>query len=264
MSLARPELVDTHCHLLCGELAAHPEAAWERARAAGVAQAIVVGIDAQTSRACLEFAGRHAGLFATAGIHPNDTAAAGPGDLEEIERLSREPLVVAVGESGMDLYRDASSSKVQRASLEAHAEIALASGVPLVLHVRQAFVEVAEALAGYVPRGLKAVVHCFTGGPEDLEPFRSWGFRFSFSGIVTFPAAGRLRQALTEVPRELLLAETDAPWLAPEPHRGATNEPAFVADTVRCLAGIRGESYEATAALTTANARAFFRLPSGH
>ena len=256
-------MIDTHCHLLFGELAKEPQAVWERARAAGVVQAIMVGIDVATSRASLEFAMRHPGLFSTAGIHPNDTGAIGTDDLAEIARLAREPLVVAVGESGMDLYRDTSAPDAQRAALEAHAEIALASGLPLVLHVREAFPEVAETLAAFVPRGLRAVVHCFTGGPEDLEPFRSWGFHFSFSGIVTFPGAGRIRQALAQVPAERILAETDAPWLAPVPHRGATNEPAWVAHTVRRLAEVRGEPYEVTAALTTDNARALFGLPVG-
>ena len=233
-----PALVDTHVHLTFGALGEAPDRYWDSARRAGVLQAIVVGIDAATSLGVVEFAGRRTGLFCAVGIHPNECSAAAPDDLTTIQSLLGHEKVVAVGESGLDLYRTRSDLASQRASLDAQAKMALEAGLPLVLHLRDAFSEAPEALETWVLRGLRAVVHCFTGGPKDLQPFVDWGFMVSFSGILTYPKADALREAAALVPDKLLLLETDAPWLTPQRWRGRTNEPAFVVDTARELAKV--------------------------
>lgn len=261
--MAAPELIDTHCHLYLGEgESAAPAAAWARARATGVVQAVVPAIDLATSRAVVALADRAAGLFAAVGIHPNETAAAGEAEFVELAALAAAPGVVAIGESGLDLYRDRSPLAQQRASLERHAELALARDLPLILHVRQAFAPAADALAPFAARGLRAVMHCFDGGPADLEPWLRFGFSISFSGIVTYPKRDDLRAAARVVPAERLLAETDAPFLTPVPKRGRPNEPAFLHHTVQALAAARGRPFEEIAALTTANARRVFGLPA--
>jgi len=254
-------LIDTHCHLTLGELEHQSDEAWSRAREAGVAQAVVVGIDRATSQRVADHVRDRDGLFGTVGIHPNSTREVQPGDFEEIRRLGAEPKVVALGETGMDLYRRHSDAQTQRLSLLRHAELALEVDLPLVLHIRDAYREAAEALESFAGRGGRAVVHCFTGGPDDLQPYVEWGFCISFSGVVTFPSAPLVQQAACQVPIGQCLVETDAPWLAPAPHRGKTNEPAFVVHTARHLAELHRVSFEEMSAATTANARRLFRLP---
>ena len=257
-----PALVDTHCHLSLGDFGTQADAAWERARSAGVVQAVVPAIDAESSRRTIDLVRRTPGLFAAVGIHPNETAAATPADFAAIEAAARAPEVVAIGETGLDCYRDRAGLDVQRASLERHAELALARDLPLVLHVRQAFGPAAETLAPFAARGVRAVLHCFDGGPAELHPFLEWGFHVSFSGILTYPKRDDLRAAALEVPADRLLVETDAPFLAPVPKRGRSNEPAYLVHTAQKLAETRGVPFEELAALTTANARRFFRLPA--
>jgi TatD DNase family protein len=257
-----PELIDTHCHLNVGELAESGDAAWERARAAGVVAAVVPAIDVEHARRVVELVAPRPGLFAAVGIHPNETAAIGEREFAAIEETARAPKVVAIGETGLDCYRDRATLDLQRASLVRHAKLALARDLPLILHVRQAFAPIVETLAPFAARGVRAVLHCFDGGPADLEPFLGWGFYVSFAGILTYPKRDDLRAAARAVPLERLLVETDAPFLAPAPLRGRMNEPAFVVHTARKLAEARGVDFEAIAAATTANARAFFRLPS--
>jgi TatD DNase family protein len=261
VGVVRPELIDTHCHLYLGELAGRLAAAWERARAAGVVQAIVPAIDAESARRTLALVADEDDLFAAVGIHPNETAAAGPDDFASIEAAAREKKVVAIGETGLDLHRERAALKVQRESLLRHAELARACDLPLVLHVRKAFAPVAESLAPFARRGGRAVLHCFDGGPAELHPFVEWGFHVSFSGILTYPKREDLRAAAREVPLDRLLVETDAPFLAPAPLRGRTNEPEFLVHTARRLAEVRGIAFDELAAVTTENARRFFRLP---
>lgn len=255
-------LVDTHCHLTLGELAADPDGCWEQARDAGVVQAVVVGIDAQSSARIAGYVDSRPGLFASVGVHPNHTAEADEEGWRTITGLLEHERVVALGETGFDRYRDRADADTQRRWFERHAELALERGLPVVLHLRDAFQEARDALAPFVRRGLRAVIHCFTGGPEDLEPFVDWGLMISFSGILTYPGAGALRRAAGRVPLELCLVETDAPWLSPVPERGRTNQPAFVVHTARRLAEVKDLSFEELARTTTRNARRFFGLPA--
>jgi TatD DNase family protein len=257
-------LVDTHCHLYLGELTAQADAAWARARANGVVQAVVPAVDVATSEVIAGFVAPRDGLFGAVGVHPNETAGLAAGWDRRIEVLiarAKETKLVALGETGLDCYRDRAPLATQRTALARHCELALAHDLPVILHVRQAFREAAETLAPFAAKGLRAVMHCFDGGPADLEPFVGWGFYVSFSGIVTYPKRDDLRAAAPLVPRDRLLIETDAPFLTPVPKRGTTNEPAFVRFTAQKLADVLRVPFAEFAATTTANARRLFRLP---
>jgi TatD DNase family protein len=260
VSEQQPTLVDTHCHLTFGELGRDPDRYQEQARRAGVGAIVLVGIDVGTSREVVAHVEAREGLHAVVGIHPNETAAAAEGDLDAIAELLDHPEVVALGESGLDLYWDRSPQPVQERWLEAHAELALARQVPLVLHVRDAYRRAAEVLHPFAARGLRAVVHSFGGETEEVRPFLDWGFFVSFSGILTYAKAENVRGAARLTPLELSLVETDAPWLTPAAERGKTNEPAFVVHTARRLAEVKGLSFEEVAAATTENARRLFCL----
>ena len=256
-----PGLVDTHCHLTLGALAEQAAEAWQRARQNGVVQAVVIGIDGETSRQALEFVTDRNGLSASVGIHPNSTAKVTSDEFDNIVALADAPDVVAIGETGVDLYRRHSDLATQRRSLEQHAELALEKDLPLVLHIRDAYAEAAEILEPYAARGVRAVVHCFTGRPENLSPYLEWGFCIAFGGVLTYPNAPEVREAAARVPLGQCLVETDAPWLAPVPHRGKINEPAYVVHTAAELARIHGVTDEEMAQRTSANARRLFRLP---
>jgi TatD DNase family protein len=254
-------LIDTHTHLLMRELGEDPDGAVSRAREAGVDQMISIGIDRQNSEATTGLAQRLDGVWASVGIHPNDTAEAGDEEWESIRELARLPHVVAIGESGLDLYWKRSSLEVQLRWLERHAELALELDKPLVLHVRDAFEPLEPALRPWAARGLRGVMHCFGGGPEQLSPYVDWGWLISFAGNLTYKSAQALRRAASRVPRDQCAVETDAPFLAPVPKRGRPNEPAYVVHTARQLAEIWEEPFEEVAARTTANARRYFQLP---
>ena len=255
-------LVDTHCHLYLGELEAQADAAWGRANASGVVQAVVPAVDADSSEAVVRFVAARDGLFGAVNVHPNETATARADWRDRIAALLGAPKVVAVGETGLDCFRERAPLAVQQASLVQHCEMALEHDLPVILHVRQAFAPLRETLAPFAKKGLRAVLHCFDGGPAELHPFVEWGFYVSFSGILTYPKRDDLRAAAPQVPRDRLLVETDAPFLAPVPKRGTTNEPAYVHFTAQKLAECCKLPFEELAAVTTANARRLFGLPT--
>ncbi len=253
-------LVDTHCHLLSGELRADSEGAYERARSTGVRTMVLVGIDLASSKEAVYFAEQHTGVYATVGVHPNDTQNATDHDFEALAALAHHPRVVALGETGLDFYRDSAPADLQERALQWHCEQGIRLGRPLVLHIRDAYPRIREVLGPFIPRGLRAVLHCFGGGPDDLHPFLEWGFYVSFSGIITYPKADNVRAAALACPLDRCLVETDSPWLAPMPKRGQRNEPAYVRHTAERLAQVKGVSPAELAAITTRNASEFFAL----
>lgn len=258
-----PTLVDTHCHLTYGELGKDPDRYLEQARAAGVATLVLIGIDAASSQTALDYASGHDGVYCALGIHPNSTAKAGAGELDEISALLEHPKVVALGETGLDFYWDEAPREVQERSLERHVELALERDLPLVLHIRDAYGRAAEVLrSSAVHDGLRAIVHCFGGQAREVDPFLDWGWPISFSGILTLPKATNVHDAARRVPLDLCLVETDAPWLTPFEERGKTNQPAFVVHTARHLATIKGVAFQEIARATTANAASAFRWES--
>jgi TatD DNase family protein len=209
------------------------------ARAAGIARVVTVGTDLGSSRWSAERAEEHDGVYAAVAIHPNDVAAVSADVLAEIEALARRPRVVAVGETGLDYYRDHAPPQVQRWWFREHIAIAKRTGKALMIHDREAHADVLRILEeeGPPPR---VVFHCFSGDAAMVKQCAEAGYVMSFAGNVTFANAQPLRDAAAAVPPDLLLAETDAPFLTPVPNRGRPNSPAMVAYTVRVLAEVKG------------------------
>ncbi len=234
---------DAHTHL--DMLPGPVEQVLAAARAAGIAGVVTVGCDAESSRWAAACAAEHAGVRAAVAIHPNETASAqaGPGGrdgvLAEIARLAARPEVCAVGETGLDYYRDSAPPDVQREWFRAHIEIARAAGKALMIHDRDAHDDVLDILAQQsLPPHV--VFHCFSGDADMAKRCAEAGYVMSFAGNVTFPNAGRLREAAAVAPAELILIETDAPFLTPVPNRGRQNAPAQVAHTLRAVAEVKG------------------------
>lgn len=243
---------DNHCHLDAGAGAADDV---EVARAAGVTRLVNVGTDPAHSRAVIELAQATDGVWATAGVHPHDAK----GGLGDLPLLLEEPKVVAVGECGLDYHYDHSPRAVQREIFAAQIAYAHASGLPLVIHTREAWDDTFAVLdEGGVPSTV--VFHCFTGGPGEAVKCLDRGAHLSFSGIVTFPSAGDVREAVAMCPVDRLLVETDAPYLAPVPHRGRRNAPALVAVVGRAVAAVRGVPVAEVASSTWTNAERVYGL----
>ncbi|GAC1348230.1 MAG: TatD family hydrolase [Myxococcales bacterium] len=260
-------LIDSHAHLDSADYAADRAEVVARARAAGVAHVVLIGQwnGAQgglaATRATLELAASDPPFFsATVGVHPHDAAQASDADFAALRALCAAPGVVAVGECGLDYHYDLSPRPAQRERFAEQIALAAALAKPVVVHTREADADTADLLrAGLGPAG--GVIHCFTGDWSAARRYLDLGLFISLSGVLTFKNAVALREAAAQIPLDRLLVETDAPFLAPIPHRGKRNEPAWVAHTAACLAGLRGLSVEAVEVATTANARRALRLP---
>ncbi|HZN32617.1 MAG TPA: TatD family hydrolase [Pirellulaceae bacterium] len=257
------DLYDTHAHLSDEQIAADVAGVVERATAAGVSRILAVGTTAESSRQCLELARRFAGARSSAGIHPNHASEAQPGDWDEIVRLSGEPEVVALGETGLDLYWKDTPLAVQQDYFDRHIRLSQQSGLALVIHLRETAAEILAMLRQARERGpLRGVMHSFTGTAQQAAEFLDVGMHISFAGMLTYKKSDDLRAVAATVPAERLLVETDSPYLSPEPFRGKRpNEPARVVHTAQCLAQVRGVSIADLASQATANAIALFRRP---
>ena len=245
---------DSHCHLPYEGLE-DVEAHLHAAREAGVGRFISVGTDAAQSAAAIEVAGRHADVWATVGLHPHDAK----DGVDGIVGLLDAPRVVGVGECGLDYHYDHSPRDVQRAAFAAQIRFAHERSLALVIHTREAWEDTWDVLSAEgVPE--RTVFHCFTGGPEEARRCLDLGASLSFSGIVTFKTAGDLREAAALCPLDRLLVETDAPYLAPVPHRGRTNTPAFVPLVGAGVAQVKGVDVADVEAATWANTGRLFGL----
>jgi TatD DNase family protein len=245
-------LIDTHAHL-------DPEEApaiLARARAAGVDRVIAVATTIAGAHEALALAEQHDGLYACLGIHPHEAAASDAGRVEELAPLLTRERAVAVGEMGLDYFRDYAPRADQLALFERQLELARGLDLPVVIHTRAADDDTLAVLAGFDGT---VVLHCFSS-PALLDTAVERGWYVSFAGNVTYPKAPELRDAAIRVPADRILAETDSPYLAPQPVRGQTNEPAYVLHTVATLAEARGEDPDELAARIDANATAAFRL----
>ncbi|MDF5757709.1 TatD family hydrolase [Spongiactinospora sp. TRM90649] len=268
------EVFDSHCHLdvMVGERAAANEdplaqaaqadrrtveAIVSRSREAGVTRLVTVGYDLASSRWCAEAAAAHADVYAAVAVHPNAAHEATPEVLAAIEELAGLPEVRAVGETGLDYYRDWAEKGDQQASFRAHVEIAKRTGKALVIHDREAHDDVLRVLAEEGPPEV-VVFHSFSGDADLAKACAEAGYFMSFSGPLTYKNAGGLREAAAVAPAELLLVETDAPYLPPVPHRGRPNAPALLPLTVRCLAEVKSLPVERLAAHVNANGEAAF------
>ncbi len=257
------ELIDTHAHLDDERFAADRPAVLERAAAAGVARIVVVATTAATSRVCVDLGDRHAPLFATVGIQPNHVTEAAQTDWDEVVSLVGAARVVALGETGLDRYWDYTPFPQQEDYFARHLELARRTGLPVVIHCRDAEADVVRMLrADFEKHGpVRGVMHSFTGDLQTARDCLAMGLFISFAGMVTYKNAQPLRDVAREVPPDRLLIETDSPYLAPVPERGKRNEPAFVAHTAALLAQVRGVAPEVLAEHTTRNARALLALP---
>ncbi len=248
-------MIDTHAHLdACAD---RPSALIRRARSAGVDRIVTVGTGIESCRASLELAQLHEEVYAALGIDPHQAGDSEAGRVDELRELLENEEAVAVGETGLDYFREGAPRDRQRRLFEAQLELAAELGKPVVIHTRDADSDTADVLAGFDGT---VVMHCFSS-PGLLKTVVDRGYYVSFAGNVTYPKAGDLRAAAAQVPAEQILAETDSPYLAPQARRGRPNEPANVALTIAELAKARGDDVDELAARIDANATAAFSLP---
>lgn len=249
---------DSHCHLTDPRFDGERAAVWERARAAGVDELVTVASDAADSGAALELALTHDGIRSTAGIHPHEAVHADAAALARVADLLERPEVVAVGETGLDYHYDHSPQDAQRRAFAHHLELSLRTGKPVVVHSRDADQDTA-AMIGEAGREVRGVLHCFAGGASLLEAALLLDWYVSFSGMVTF-RSWEGEALLRRVPADRLLIETDSPYLAPVPHRGKRNEPAYVTRVAATVGELLGESATVVGRRTAENARRFYGL----
>lgn len=253
-------LVDTHAHLDFNQFEGDRDAVLYRAEENGVRQVITIGIDVATSRKSIELAEKYSMVYAAVGIHPHDVAKAAAGDLEEIEAMLAHPKVVALGEVGLDFYYHYSPEEVQRKYLKIFLDWSLEDGKPLIIHTRDADEAILTILRERSRAGWRGVFHCFSGDLRMAEKVLEMGFHISFTGNVTYKNSSSAA-VMAAVPLERLMVETDCPFMAPVPHRGRRNEPAYVQLVAQKLAEVKQVSFETAARQTTANAMALFGLP---
>lgn len=252
-------LADSHCHLNYKGLAEDQLAVLARARARGVTAMLNIATRESEWDDVLATAEREPDVWATVGIHPHEADQHTHIDTAKLVERARHPRVVGIGESGLDYFYDHSDRAQQQASFRAHIAAAREAGVPLVVHTRDAEDDTAAILEDELGKGrFDAVMHCFTGTEPFARAMLSLGFYISISGIVTFKSAADLQATARALPLDRLLIETDAPFLAPVPHRGKPGEPGFVADTAVFLADLRGEAYDELTAATADNFHRFF------
>jgi TatD DNase family protein len=255
-----PELFDTHAHLHFPEFAGDLDAVLARARAAGVRRMVTIGTDVATSRAAAALAAREPDVWAAVGIHPHEAADADEAALTEIERLASAPRVVAIGETGLDFFRDRSPREAQTRAFTAQVALARRLGKPVLVHCRDAHAETLALLAADGPLERGGIMHCFSGDVALARRCIELGLLVSLAGPVTYPKPGALPDVARAIPADRLVVETDCPFLPPQPYRGKRNEPAYLAITAARVAELRGEPLADLAARMSENARVLFRL----
>jgi len=255
-------LIDSHAHLTSHKFKRDREAAIARARQAGLAAIVTIGDGVEDGRSAIALAKEHDFVHAAVGVHPHNAKTVTPTVLKTLRELARQPQVVALGEIGLDYYRNLSPRAVQRRAFADQLALAAELGLPVVIHGRDgdrcAYDDVLSALRDWPGKG---VIHSYSAGPERLDEFLELGFLISVAGPVTFPKASRLREAAAQAPLDRLLIETDCPYLTPQPYRGRRNEPAYVRYVAQAIARARGASEETVAQATAENARRLFSIP---
>ena len=258
--------IDSHCHVDAPDFDLDRNEMLARAEAAGVRELIVVGASGtlEGARKTVEFAAAHPNMNATVGVHPHEAAKLDSTWWPDLCELAARPDVVAVGETGLDFYYDSSPRAQQIDRFRDHIELAAQLDKPLICHIRDAHPEATEILSELAAGRVKTIIHCFTGTPAEARKYSDLGFYISFSGIVTFKGKSTrpVREAVSCVPHDQLLIETDCPYLAPVPERGKRNEPAFLISTAEIVAQECGLSLAELAAITVANTRVVFSLTS--
>lgn len=264
-------LVDSHAHLEGSRFDSDRAEMLERARAAGVVNILAIGSGTGpgTLDCAIRIAEQHDWIYASIGIHPHEAKLAAESDYDELESLARHPRVIGFGEIGLDYFYDHSPRDVQQQVFVRQMEIARAAKLPIIIHCRpsdnseNAWDDTLRLMREHwQSSGLGGILHCFTGEQKHASAALEMGFMISFSGNVTFPKAEHIRDVARMLPEDRILIETDSPFLAPVPHRGKRNEPAFVAKTAEKIAELRGKNIEEIGLLTASNFFRFFRLPA--
>ncbi len=252
------ELVDSHVHLDDAAFAADRDAVVARAVSSGVTTMVAIGTSVQSSESVVALAEHYSAVHAALGIHPHEAGTVGPEGVHDLTRWARHPRVVALGEAGLDYYRDYAPREAQAVLFRAHLALAQEAGLPVIIHCRDAYPDVLAILEEFP--SVRCIFHAFSGPREIAQECVRRGHYLAFGGPITFRNAGHVGEVAREIPDENILLETDAPYLSPHPHRGRRNEPAQVSLIAERLAEIRGLSLDAVATLTTANARRAFSL----
>ncbi|MBI4358194.1 MAG: TatD family hydrolase [Candidatus Omnitrophica bacterium] len=250
--------VDTHCHLHFPEFESDYDEVVRRAQEAGVMFFVNVGTDLESSRRAIAMAERYDFVYATVGIHPHDVKDATPEDMGQLGGLAKHPKVVAIGEVGLDFYRNLSPEPIQRKLIVQFFDLAKQANLPLVLHIREAYEAMIELLEAHFKLPIRAVSHCFAGTREVMSELLRLGLFISFAGPVTYKKNEALREAVRACPMDRILIETDAPFLAPQTHRGKRNEPAWMMETARWIADIKGVSLEQLGEVVFENSERLF------
>jgi TatD DNase family protein len=253
--------IDSHAHLDMEQFDADRDDVVQRAVDADVRQVVTVGIDVNSSLKALSLAETYSPVFAAVGIHPHNADAADAQHLKRIESISAGEKVVAVGEIGLDFYRNLSSNDKQRECFKQQLDIAVRCDLPVVIHARESYEEVLEILSCFAESPLTGVIHCFSGTIDLAQAFIAMGFFLSISGTATFSKASGLHRVVAGIPLDKMLLETDSPFLSPVPFRGKRNEPSRVVHTAQKVADIRGISLEEIGIQTSKNTRQLFGLP---
>jgi TatD DNase family protein len=262
--MTTPTYVDSHCHLDMKDFDADRAAVLARAREAGVGDFLIVGIvDAEAGHRRALAVAQELGLPASAGIHPHEAKLATEDVYTELSDWARAKKIVAIGEIGLDFHYDHSPRDTQREVFRRQVRLAREVGLPIIIHTREADAETCDILEGEGADKVGGVIHCFTGGEELAARALALGFYISFSGILTFPRAEVIRQVAAAMPLNRLLIETDAPFLAPTPHRGKRNEPAYVVEVARRIGALRGIAGEEVGRAALANFQTLFGRASG-
>lgn len=251
----RPPLFDSHCHLNHPRFDADRAEALRRARLAGVREFLVIGYDPDSSRRAVEMVEPDAGLLAAVGVHPHEAASWSSETERAIRCWVRQPGVVAIGEIGLDFYRDLAPRDLQETVFRAQLDLAAELSLPVVIHTRESVTPALDLLEPYARRGLRGILHCWSGSQEEAERACALGFLLGIGGVVTYGSAHPLPDVVRRAPAESLALETDAPYLPPVPYRGRRNEPAFLPWVAARVAELRGTDVQTVARQTRENAR---------
>jgi TatD DNase family protein len=254
------KIFDSHTHLFLDAFDSDRTEVLRRAAEAGVTRLINVGLDLESSRAALELSRKTPGHYSTVGWHPHDAARMSPDDPARLAELASDPLIVAIGEIGLDFYRDNSPRDIQLDAFRSLLETASGTSLPVVIHTRDAFEETRATLAEFRGSLSGILIHCFTSGPKEAEAYLELGCFLSLPGVLTYKNAAPMREAAAMIPPDRILVETDAPYLAPVPRRSRRNEPSYLPYLLEELGKILGMTADEAAELTTANALRFFGL----
>lgn len=263
--ITAPEITDSHCHLDFPDFDGEHDAIVARANAAGVTRMVTICTRLKNEPSVRAIAEAHRGVFYAAGTHPMSVAEGPMATVEQLVALAKHPKFVGIGETGLDYHYTAESAEVQKVSLRLHIEAAQETGLPLIIHSRDADADMEAILTeGMKVKPYTCVMHCYSSGPRLAQAAIDLGFYLSMSGIATFPKSQGVRDIFAAAPLDRILVETDSPYLAPPPHRGKRNEPAYTAHTAKVGAEVFGLPLEEFAAATQANFDRLFRKAAEH